>query len=61
MRRFNALVICVLGLVLQAGNVAASAFKVTPVRVIFSGPSNTLLSLKAKEIQVLRSVFFPAR
>ncbi len=54
MRRFKALVICVLGLVLQAGNIAASAFKVTPVRVTFSGPSSTLLTLKNESDLPLR-------
>ena len=54
MRRNLALTICVLGLVLQAGNVSASAFKVTPVRVTFSGPSSTLLTLKNESDQPLR-------
>ena len=44
----------VLGLVLQAGTLAASAFKVTPVRVNFSGPSSTLLTLKNESDQPLR-------
>jgi len=54
MRRLAALAICVLGLVLQAGNVFASAFKVTPVRVTFSGASSTLLTLKNESDQPLR-------
>jgi len=55
MRRLTtALTICVLGLVLQAGNASASAFKVTPVRVTFSGPSSTLLTLKNESDQPLR-------
>ena len=54
MRRLSALAICVLGLVLQAGNVSASAFKVTPVRVTFSGASSTLLTLNNESDQPLR-------
>jgi len=54
MRRFCALTAMVLGLVLQAGTTAASAFKVTPVRVTFSGPSSTLLTLKNESDQPLR-------
>ncbi|HKB79433.1 MAG TPA: fimbria/pilus periplasmic chaperone [Thermoanaerobaculia bacterium] len=54
MRRFLALTAIVLGLVLQAGNVRASVFKVTPVRVTFSGPSSTLLTLKNESDQALR-------
>ena len=55
MRRLTALAICVLGLVLlQAANASASAFKVTPVRVTFSGPSSTLLTLKNDSNQPLR-------
>ena len=50
----RALAIFVLGLVLQAGNAAASAFKVTPVKVTFSGPSSTLLTLKNESDQPLR-------
>lgn len=50
----SALIAMVLGLVLQAGNLAASAFKVTPVRVTFSGPSSTLLTLKNESDQPLR-------
>ncbi len=46
--------IMVLGLVLQAENVAASAFKVTPVRVTFSGPSSTLLTLRNDSQEALR-------
>ena len=53
MRR-GALTAMVLGLVLQAGNIAASAYKVTPVRVTFSGPSSTLLTLKNESDQPLR-------
>src|SRR5438128_8362434 len=53
MRR-GALTAMVLGLVLQAGNIAGSAFKVTPVRVTFSGPSSTLLTLKNESDQPLR-------
>jgi fimbrial chaperone protein len=54
MRRQRALTVMVLGLVLQAGTMAASAFKVTPVRVTFSGPSSTLLTLKNESDQPLR-------
>jgi fimbrial chaperone protein len=54
MRRLSALTVCVLGLVFQAGNVSGSAFKVTPVRVTFSGPSSTLLTLKNESDQPLR-------
>lgn len=54
MRRVLALAVIVLGLVLQAGNAAASAYKVTPVRVTFSGPSSTLLTLKNESDQPLR-------
>ena len=54
MRRSTALTAMVLGLVLQAGNMAGSAFKVTPVRVTFSGPSSTLLTLKNESDQPLR-------
>lgn len=54
MRRLTPLIIGVLGLVLQAGNAGASAFKVTPVRVTFSGPSSTLLVLKNESDQPLR-------
>src|SRR5438045_9317296 len=50
----RALTAMVLGLVLQAGNIAASAYKVTPVRVTFSGPSSTLLTLKNESDQPLR-------
>ncbi len=54
MRRGLALTTIVLGLVLQAGNVRASVFKVTPVRVSFSGPSSTLLTLKNESNEPLR-------
>ena len=54
MRRQCALAVVVLGLVLQAGTLAASAFKVTPVRVTFNGPSTTLLTLKNESDQPLR-------
>ena len=54
MRRNRALAVVVLGLVLQAGALAASAFKVTPVRVTFTGPSSTLLTLKNESDQPLR-------
>lgn len=54
MRRCLALTAIVLGLGLQAGNVQASVFKVTPVRVTFSGPSSTLLTLKNESDQPLR-------
>lgn len=54
MRRYSALTAIVLGLVLQAGNLRASVFKVTPVRVTFSGPSSTLLTLKNESDQPLR-------
>ena len=54
MRRTRALTAMVLGLALQAGNMAGSAFKVTPVRVTFSGPSSTLLTLKNESEQPLR-------
>ena len=54
MRRSRALTAMVLGLVLQAGNMAGSAFKVTPVRVTFSNPSSTLLTLKNESDQSLR-------
>jgi fimbrial chaperone protein len=46
--------ITILGLVFQAENVAASAFKVTPVRVTFSGPSSTLLTLRNDSEESLR-------
>lgn len=46
--------VVVLGLVLQAGNAAASAFKVTPVRVTFNGPSSTLLTLRNDSEEPLR-------
>ena len=54
MRRIVALTTIVLGLVLQAGNASGSAFKVTPVRVTFSGPSSTLLTLRNESDQPLR-------
>ena len=54
MRRSLALIGTVLGLVLQAETIRASAFKVTPVRVTFSGPSSTLLTLKNESDQPLR-------
>jgi P pilus assembly chaperone PapD len=54
MRRKRALTAVALGLVLQAGTLAASAFKVTPVRVTFNGPSSTLLTLKNESDQPLR-------
>jgi fimbrial chaperone protein len=54
MRRRLALIAIVLGLVLQAGNVQASVFTVTPVRVTFPGPSSTLLTLKNESDQPLR-------
>jgi fimbrial chaperone protein len=54
MRRLFALTTIVLGLVLQAGNMSASAYKVTPVRVTFSGPSSTLLTLRNESDQPLR-------
>jgi fimbrial chaperone protein len=54
MRRLLALTTIVLGLVLQAGNMSASAYKVTPVRVTFSGPSSTLLTLRNESDQPLR-------
>jgi fimbrial chaperone protein len=54
MRRHLALTALILGLVLQAENIQASAFKVTPVRVTFSGPSSTLLTLKNESDQPLR-------
>ena len=53
MRR-GALTAMVLGLALHAGSIAGSAFKVTPVRVTFSGPSSTLLTLKNESDQPLR-------
>lgn len=46
--------ICVLGLLMQTGNAAASAFQVTPVRVTFSGASSTLLTMKNETEQALR-------
>jgi fimbrial chaperone protein len=54
MRVKRALTAVVLGLVLQAGTLAASAYKVTPVRVTFNGPSSTLLTLKNESDQPLR-------
>lgn len=42
------------GLLLQAGTAGASAFKVTPVRVTFNGPSSTLLTLKNDSDEALR-------
>src|SRR6266513_6406857 len=54
MRKSFAQAVVVLGLVLQAGTLAASAFQVTPVRVTFSGPSSTLLTLKNESDQPLR-------
>ncbi len=54
MRRCLALITMVLGLALQAETTHASAFKVTPVRVTFSGPSSTLLTLKNESDQALR-------
>jgi fimbrial chaperone protein len=54
MRRCLALIATVLGLALQAGNISGSTFKVTPVRVTFSGPSSTLLTLKNESDQPLR-------
>jgi len=54
MRRCLALTAIVLGLVVQAENLQASVFKVTPVRVTFSGPSSTLLTLKNESDQPLR-------
>jgi fimbrial chaperone protein len=42
------------GLLVQAGTVHASAFKVTPVRVQFDGPSSTLLTLKNDSEEALR-------
>src|SRR2546421_6591721 len=54
MRKSFAQAVMVLGLVLQAEFLAASAFKVTPVRVTFSGPSSTLLTLKNESDQPLR-------
>jgi fimbrial chaperone protein len=54
MRRSLALITTVLGLVLQAETISASAYKVTPVRVTFSGPSSTLLTLKNESDQPLR-------
>jgi fimbrial chaperone protein len=53
-RVHRALLITILGLVLQAENVAASTFKVTPVRVTFSGPSSTLLTLRNDSEESLR-------
>jgi fimbrial chaperone protein len=44
----------VLGLGFQAETVCASAFKVTPVRVTFSGPSSALLTLRNESDQTLR-------
>ncbi len=42
------------GLLIQAGTAEASAFKVTPVRVTFNGPSSTLLTLKNDSDEALR-------
>jgi len=42
------------GLLLQAGTATASAFKVTPVRVQFNGPSSTLLTLHNDSSEALR-------
>ena len=53
-RLFRALLLIGSGLLLQAGTVSASAFKVTPVRVTFNGPSSTLLTLKNDSTETLR-------
>src|SRR5438876_4935174 len=54
MRGILVLMTMVLGLGLQAGTTSASSFKVTPVRVTFSGPSSTLLTLRNESDQPLR-------
>ena len=54
MRRTLALTATILGLAFQAETLQASAFKVTPVRVTFSGPSSALLTLKNESDQPLR-------
>jgi fimbrial chaperone protein len=54
MRRLIALTLGILGLVLQAGDAAASAFRVTPIQVQFSGRSSTLLNLSNESDQPLR-------
>ena len=50
----RALLIIGSGLLLQAGTAEASAYKVTPVRVVFNGPSSTLLTLKNDSDKALR-------
>ena len=50
----RALLLIGTGLVLQAGTAAGSAFKVTPVRVQFNGPSSTLLTIKNDSDEALR-------
>lgn len=52
--KLRALLLIGSGLLLQAGTARASAFKVTPVRVQFNGPSSTLLTIKNDSNEALR-------
>lgn len=54
MRSFRALAAIVLGLAVQAGNVRASAFRVTPVQVHLTGKSSALLTLANESGEALR-------
>lgn len=54
MRKTLALAIVVLGLVLQAETLRASAFRVTPVQVRMTGKSSTLLTLANESGEPLR-------
>jgi fimbrial chaperone protein len=54
MRRLIALILGTLGLVLQAESASASAFRVTPIQVVLSGKSSTLLTLMNESDQSLR-------
>jgi len=54
MRKSLALASMVLGLVFQAGNSRASAFRVTPVQVHMNGKSSTLLTLTNESDSTLR-------
>jgi len=53
-KALRALLLVGSGLLLQAGAAEGSAFKVTPVRVTFNGPSSTLLTLKNDSDEALR-------
>ncbi len=54
MRRSTALAVVVLGLVLQAETMRASAFRVAPVQVHMTGKSSTLLTLANESGEPLR-------